>query len=151
MNRIAEQLAEKEMEIDPRRFIHRETIARTMSKAQRKNITDQDDKSVFYSFKDTHSKVDASDLEAYSDSLGIAVKPSLVGNSNSEPSPNRARLPQAQPPIAARLGDVEVMSEQSRPMVTAFDDKSSYNCDAIDEDLSSVSHGLANKMLPTTG
>jgi hypothetical protein len=34
--------------------------------------------------------------------------------------------------------------------VTAFDEKSSLNCDAIDEDLSSVSHGLANKLIPAT-
>mmetsp|Transcript_44472 Transcript_44472/g.59005 ORF Transcript_44472/g.59005 Transcript_44472/m.59005 type:complete len:86 (+) Transcript_44472:811-1068(+) len=48
-------------------------------------------------------------------------------------------------------GDIsEVMSERSRPMHTAFEDRSSMNCDAIDEDLSSVSHGLANKLLPAT-
>ena len=35
-------------------------------------------------------------------------------------------------------------------MNTQFDEKSSMNCDAIDDDLSSVSHNLANKLLPAT-
>ena len=32
LNKIAEQLAEKEIEIDPRAFVHRETITRTVNK-----------------------------------------------------------------------------------------------------------------------
>ena len=94
LNKIAEQLAEKEIEIDPRAFVHRETITRTISKKIRNSVPSAvDDRSVFYSFKDTTSNVQASDLDDI-DTDGIK-KPHKDGQSNSEPSPNRARIPKA--------------------------------------------------------
>ena len=66
---------------------------------------------------------------------------------NSEPSPHRKdkRLAHV---VTAGLGDTGVLSELKSITASAFDEKSSVNCDAIDDGLSSVSHGLATKLQP---
>ena len=74
--------------------MHRETISRTISKKIRSSVPSAvDDRSVFYSFKDTTSNVQANDLDDI-ETDGIK-KLHKDGQSNSEPSPNRARIPKA--------------------------------------------------------
>ena len=80
---IAERLAATEMEINPKGFVNRETITRSLRKGS-SGIEQSND--FFYSFIDENSKADPTDTASFGEGRDLAVSSPRQSGSNSAPN-----------------------------------------------------------------
>ena len=111
MHTIAEQLAAKEIDINPTDFVRRETIERSKGKLNRLssgNRLEQSSNDLFYSFRESNSVGFSHDGQRH---MAKSV-PGMVGpfrNNNSAPSLQKHGGLKAQM-VSAGVGDTEVLS-----------------------------------------
>ena len=136
------------MEINPAGFVKRETIERSIRKFS--TNLDNSNHDMFYSFIDSGSRGTGVDTGSLGDPRG--TNPANIGSmriTNSEPSPLRKGGKNSEVSAASAI-QIEVLSENHKALTKHADDQSSASGANLDEDISSLDHNLASKLIPQT-